>query len=84
MTRRAAPRSRSCCRSRRSIVKGKLEANQHLVAALRDALVERHELIGHEITDVLKAAQITGDQTKRSSAQFGAAAAGRAAGDRPA
>ncbi|WP_380161357.1 AAA family ATPase [Kineococcus sp. R86509] len=31
--------------------------NRHLVAALRDALLERHELIGHEITDVLEAAQ---------------------------
>lgn len=31
-----------------------LEQNHHLVAALRDALVERHELIGHEITDVLR------------------------------
>ncbi len=30
-----------------------LGANRHLVEALRDALVERHELIGHEITDVL-------------------------------
>src|SRR3954465_9024064 len=45
----------------KTVVKGKLEANQHLVAALRDALVERHELIGHEITDVLKAAEITGE-----------------------
>ncbi len=34
-----------------------LEANRHLVEALRDALLQRHELIGHEITDVLKAAQ---------------------------
>ena len=33
-----------------------LGANRHLVEALRDALVERHELIGHEITDVLWAA----------------------------
>ena len=32
------------------------EANRHLVEALRDALLERHELIGHEITDVLEAA----------------------------
>jgi cell division protease FtsH len=32
-----------------------LEANRHLVAALRDALLERHELIGSEITDVLQA-----------------------------
>ncbi len=31
--------------------------NRHLVAALRDALLTRHELIGHEITDVLEAAR---------------------------
>jgi ATP-dependent Zn protease len=36
--------------------KGLLESNRHLVEALRDALLERHELIGHEITDVLEAA----------------------------
>jgi cell division protease FtsH len=39
------------------LVQGLLAGNQHLVAALRDALLERHELIGTEITDVLKAAQ---------------------------
>jgi ATP-dependent Zn protease len=39
------------------IVKAKLEENAHLVAALRDALVERSELVGREITDVLAAAQ---------------------------
>jgi ATP-dependent Zn protease len=33
-----------------------LEANRHLVEALRDALLERDELIGTEITDVLEAA----------------------------
>jgi ATP-dependent Zn protease len=33
-----------------------LGAHRHLVEALRDALVERHELIGHEITDVLERA----------------------------
>ena len=32
-----------------------LDGNRHLVEALRDALLERHELIGHEITDVLEA-----------------------------
>jgi cell division protease FtsH len=37
-------------------VRGLMENNQHLVAALRDALLERHELIGSEITDVLEAA----------------------------
>jgi cell division protease FtsH len=37
-------------------VRGLLDSNQHLVIALRDALMERHELIGHEITDVLEAA----------------------------
>jgi ATP-dependent Zn protease len=35
---------------------GLLDANRHLVEALRDALLERHELVGHEITDVLEAA----------------------------
>jgi ATP-dependent Zn protease len=40
----------------KTVVRGLLEANQHLVAALRDALVERHELVGHEITDILEAA----------------------------
>ncbi len=34
-----------------------LEVNRHLVEALRDALLERHELIGHEITDVLEVAR---------------------------
>jgi ATP-dependent Zn protease len=33
-----------------------MEANSHLVVALRDALLERHELIGREITDVLERA----------------------------
>lgn len=33
-----------------------LEANRHLVEALRDALLERHELIGREITEVLAGA----------------------------
>jgi len=33
-----------------------LAANRHLVEALRDALLDRHELIGDEITDVLEAA----------------------------
>jgi ATP-dependent Zn protease len=42
-----------------------LDANRHLVEALRDALLERHELVGSEITDVLEAAharesQLTG------------------------
>ena len=39
------------------IIRAKLEENMHLIAGLRDALMDRHELIGHEITDVLKAAE---------------------------
>jgi ATP-dependent Zn protease len=39
-------------------VKALLEDNTHLVEALRDALVEREELIGHEITGVLDAARV--------------------------
>jgi len=34
-----------------------LNANKHLVEALRDALLERHELVGREITAVLEAAR---------------------------
>ncbi len=36
-----------------------LGENRHLVEALRDALLEREELVGHEITDVLEAAHAT-------------------------
>src|SRR3954452_20552145 len=42
------------------VVRGLLEANTHLVAALRDALLDRHELIGAEITDVLEKAAAAG------------------------
>ena len=34
-----------------------LSDHRHLVEALRDALLARHELIGHEITDVLEQAR---------------------------
>jgi hypothetical protein len=47
-----------------------LTAHRHLVEALRDALLERQELIGHEILDVLEqagrdhdAAEVTLDLT---------------------
>jgi ATP-dependent Zn protease len=43
-------------------VRGLLDSNQHLVAALRDALLEKHELIGSEITEVLEAAREAGPQ----------------------
>jgi cell division protease FtsH len=39
------------------VIRGLLEENAHLIAALRDALLEREELIGREITDILEAAQ---------------------------
>ncbi len=38
------------------VVRALLVQNRHLVEALRDALLERQELIGSEITDVLEAA----------------------------
>jgi cell division protease FtsH len=41
----------------KTTVRGLLGANRHLVSALRDALIEHHELVGHEITDVLEAAR---------------------------
>jgi ATP-dependent Zn protease len=37
-----------------------LDTNRHLVEALRDALLERHELVGSEITDALQAAHAAG------------------------
>jgi ATP-dependent Zn protease len=40
----------------KTVVKALLEQNRHLVEALRDALIERDELVGREITDVLEAA----------------------------
>jgi len=40
----------------REAARALLDANWHLVEALRDALLERHELVGSEITDVLEAA----------------------------
>jgi ATP-dependent Zn protease len=44
----------------KSVVKTLLVENRHLVAALRDALLDREELIGREITDVLDAARDRG------------------------
>jgi len=41
------------------LAKALLEDNRHLVEALRDALLEREELVGVEITDVLEAAAAT-------------------------
>jgi ATP-dependent Zn protease len=38
------------------LIKGRLDANQHLVRALRDALLERNELVGREINAVLEGA----------------------------
>ncbi len=41
----------------RDRVRWLLSQNKHLVEALRDALLARHELVGDQITDVLEAAQ---------------------------
>jgi ATP-dependent Zn protease len=41
-----------------------LEENRHLVEALRDALMEREELVGAEITDVLEAARCVGAEPR--------------------
>ena len=35
---------------------GMLEENRHVVEALRDALLDRHELIGEEILEVIRSA----------------------------
>ncbi|GIG29592.1 AAA family ATPase [Cellulomonas marina] len=41
----------------RTAVRRLLAEHRHLVEALRDALLDRHELVGREITDVLRAAE---------------------------
>ena len=41
---------------RKNDVRSLLAAHRHLVEALRDALLERHELIGREIDQVLQQA----------------------------
>jgi cell division protease FtsH len=53
------------------LVRGLLGANRHLVEALRDALIERHELVGHEITDVLEAARERHQAASSRSARVG-------------
>ena len=50
---------------RKESVRELLGRNRHLVAALRDALLERHELIGSEITDVLERARRAHEQPSR-------------------
>ena len=49
-------RSRRCCRRRSGGARACSATHRHLVEALRDALLEREELVGSEITDVLEAA----------------------------
>jgi ATP-dependent Zn protease len=46
--------------TQKTVIRGVLESHQHLIGALRDALLDRNELIGHEITDVLADAQSAG------------------------
>ncbi|MFN8077968.1 MAG: AAA family ATPase [Kineosporiaceae bacterium] len=65
---------------------GLLVENRHLVEALRDALLERHELIGREITDVLEAAQAAhqaSDRRPRVPMPAGVASPERAAASWP-
>jgi cell division protease FtsH len=74
------------------VVRGLLETHSHLVAALRDALMERHELIGTEITDVLEQAMASrpldridlGDRDGGSDVTDGDAATIDLRADRPA
>lgn len=47
----------------KSHVAGLMKQNAHLVEALRDALLDRHELVGAEITSVLEGASARRDDT---------------------
>jgi ATP-dependent Zn protease len=49
----------------RSSVRRLLSKHRHLIEALRDALLDRHELIGEEITDVLAIARDAHDGVTR-------------------
>ena len=53
--------------------KALLDDNRHLVMALRDALLERHELIGTEITDILE--QAHREHAARGTRGFGSGTA---------
>ena len=54
----SAPRRSSASSSRRRPTSATLlDENRHLVVALRDALLEREELVGDEILDVLQQAE---------------------------
>jgi hypothetical protein len=52
----ARARVEELLQEQKTIIRAKLDDNQHLVAALRDALLEQHELVGREIQAVLEAA----------------------------
>ena len=54
---RARDQVEGLLRAQQAEVRTLLAANRHLVEALRDALLQREELIGSEITDVLTAAR---------------------------
>ena len=73
----------------RSTVRRLLSRHRHLVEALRDALLDRHELIGDEITAVLEEATLQQQQLlereedeKSAAVAAGAAAASVAAAER--
>jgi ATP-dependent Zn protease len=46
--------------NQKTVIRAILESNLHMVAALRDALLDREELIGPEITDILERAKTEG------------------------
>ena len=45
----------------KATVRDVMTRNRHLVEALRDALLERHELVGDEIVEVLREAEISAE-----------------------
>ena len=67
----------------RSTVRRLLSRHRHLVEALRDALLERYELLGTEITDVLEAATLAQQELlEREENEKSAAVAAGAASSR--
>lgn len=72
----------SLLQGQKAHVRSLLAGHRHLVEALRDALVERHELIGHEITDILERSRDE-HATRRAGRRGGGDVRHAGAGPRP-
>jgi cell division protease FtsH len=68
-------------KDQKDTVRGLLDEHRHLVEALRDALLDREELIGDEILDALHSADLAADTAAAGPAAADPIAAGAATGE---